>query len=136
MIRVPGVAVIIENPQGEILMLLRDDKPAISHPNHWSLPGGKVEFLEKPEAAAHRELLEEIGVDIDLTLWKRYGRPHPPFIVDQYIYLGNIDLPLESLTLGEGQDMRFFSPHELKDLKIAFEFDILLDEYFQNRVFH
>jgi len=67
------------------------------------------------------------------SFWKRYGRPHPPFIVDQYIYLGKIDHPLESLTLGEGQDMRFFRPHELKGLKIAFEFDILLDEYFQNR---
>ncbi|GEM_PF-3198311 len=127
-----GVAVIIENPQGKILMLLRDDKPTISNPNHWSLPGGKVEFLEKPEVAAHRELLEEIGVDIDLTLWKRYGRPHPPFIVDQYIYLGKIDLPIDSLTLGGGQDMKFFGSHELKGLKIAFEFDILLDEYFQN----
>ena len=132
MFHVAGVAVIIEKPQGEILMLLRDDKPTISNPNHWSLPGGKVKFFEKPEAAAHRELLEEIGADIDLTLWKKYGRPHPPFIVDQYIYLGKMNLPLESLTLGEGQEMRFFGPHEMKDLKIAFEFDILLDEYFQN----
>jgi len=111
-------------------MLLRDDKPNISYPNHWSLAGGKVENGEMPEVAAHRELLEEIG--IDLTLWNRYDRQHPLVIVDQHIYLGKIDLPLESLTLGEGQDMCFFNPHEVKDLKIAFEFDALLEEYFLN----
>ena len=133
MLRVPAVAVILANPQGEILMLLRDDKPTISHPNQWSLPGGRVEEGETPEVAAHRELLEEIGVDVDITFWKRYDRQHPLVIVDQHVYLGKITLPLESLTLGEGQDMRFFNSHEVKDLTIAFEFDVLLDEYFQTR---
>jgi 8-oxo-dGTP diphosphatase len=133
LIRVPAVAVIIENTHGEILMLLRDDRPDISYPNHWSLAGGRVERGESPEKAAHRELLEEIGVDLDLSLWKRYDRQHPPLIVDQHIYLGKIDLPLESLTLGEGQSMRFFKQHEMKGLKIAFEFDALLDQYFLKR---
>lgn len=133
MLRAPAVAVIMENPHGEILMLLRDDKPTISHPNQWSLPGGKVEYGESPEAAAHRELLEEIGSDIDLVLWKRYDRQHPLVVVDQHIYLGRITLPLEALTLGEGQAMRFFNSHEVKGLTIAFEFGALLDEYFQTR---
>ncbi len=133
MLRAPAVAVIMENPHGEILMLLRDDKPTISHPNQWSLPGGKVEYGESPEAAAHRELLEEIGADIDLVLWKRYDRQHPLVVVDQHIYLGRITLPLEALTLGEGQAMRFFNFHEVKGLTIAFEFGALLDEYFQTR---
>ena len=130
MIRVPAVAVIIENTYGEVLMLLRDDRPDISYPNHWSLAGGRMERGETPEKAAHRELLEEIGIDLDLTLWKRYDRPHPPLIVDQHIYLAKIDLPLESLSLGEGQGMHFFKQYELKSLKIAFDFDSLLDEYF------
>ena len=133
MMRVPAVAVIIENPKGEILMLLRDDKPTISYPNHWSLTGGKVERDETPEAAAHRELLEEIGVDFDLTLWKRYDRQDPLVIVDQHIYLGKINISVERLTLGEGQEMRFFSSREVKSLKNAFEFDALLEEYFLGR---
>ncbi len=33
----------------------------------WSLPGGKVETNEKPQAAAHRELLEEAGVIAELA---------------------------------------------------------------------
>lgn len=130
MIRIPAVAVIIENLQGEFLMLLRDDKSTISFPNHWSLAGGKVEEGETPDAAAHRELLEEIGVDLEISLWKRYDRQHPYVIVDQHIYLGKVDVPLESLTLGEGQEIRFFKSSEIRNLKIAFEFDVLFEEYF------
>lgn len=111
-------------------MLLRDDKPTISFPNHWSLAGGKVEEGETPDAAAHRELLEEIGIDLEISLWKRYDRRHPFAIVDQHVYLGKIDVPLESLTLGEGQEMRFFKPCEIENIKIAFEFDALFEEYF------
>ena len=131
--RLPAVAIILENSQNEILLLLRDDKPSISYPNHWSLVGGKVEDGETSETAAHREMLEEIGVDSEITFWKRYDRQHPKIIVDQYIYTGRIDIPLESLTLGEGQDFRFFNAHKIKKLSIAFEFEPLLNEYFQNR---
>lgn len=130
MIRLPVVAIIIENRQNELLLLLRDDKPTISFPNYWTLVGGKVEEAETPETAAHREMLEEIGMDIDLTFWKRYDRQHPHVIVDQYIYVAKIDTPRELLTLGEGQGIRFFNSHEIKNLKIGFEFDTLLHEYF------
>ncbi len=132
MIRIPGVAIIIENAQKEVLLLLRDDDPGISYPDHWTLVGGKVEDGETPETAAHREMLEEIGVDTDVTFWKQYDRQHPFAIVEQHIYTGKIDLPLDSLTLGEGQEVRFFSSDEIKDLKIGFEFDTLLSEYFLN----
>ncbi len=133
MIRVPCVAIIIENKQSKILLLLRDDKPTISYPNHWTLIGGKVEEGETPETAAHREMLEEIGVDTDVTFWKQYDRQHPFAIVEQHIYVGKIDTPRELLTLGEGQDIRFFNSHEIKNLKIGFEFDTLLHEYFLSR---
>jgi 8-oxo-dGTP diphosphatase len=132
MIRVPCVAIIVENNQQEILLLLREDKPDIACPNHWTLVGGRVDAGETPEMAAHREMLEEIGADAELVFWKRYDRVHPRAIVDQYIYLCQLNVPVESLILGEGQDFRFFSRHETNDLKIGFEFDIVLQDYFQN----
>jgi 8-oxo-dGTP diphosphatase len=133
MIRVPAVAIIIENERSEILLLLRDDKPSISYPNHWTLVGGRVEEDETPEMAAHREMLEEIGVDGVLRFWKRYDRQHPKVVVDQYIYTARLDVPCELLTLGEGQDLQFFNSLGIKDLKIGFEFGSLLNEYFLNR---
>jgi hypothetical protein len=78
-------------------------------------------------------MLEEIGVDIDLTFWKRYDRQHPNAIVDQHIYLAQINAPCELLTLGEGQDVRFFNSREIEKLKIGFEFNGLLHEYFLSR---
>ncbi|HLF89078.1 MAG TPA: NUDIX domain-containing protein [Anaerolineales bacterium] len=82
------MAIIIQNTDEEVLLLLRDDKPGISFPNHWTLVGGKVENGETPEMAAHRELDRETGLKAELSFWKRYDRQHPNVIVDQFIYVG------------------------------------------------
>jgi len=128
--RIPCVAIIIENREGEVLLLLRDNKSTIVFPNHWTLVGGKVENGETPEMAAHRELDEETGLKADLSFWKRYDRQHPLFIVDQYIYTAIVDPSKESLVLGEGQALQFFKPLEIMYLKIGYGFKALLDEYF------
>ena len=128
--RIPCVAIIIENREGEVLLLLRDNKSTIVFPNHWTLVGGKVENGETPEMAAHRELDEETGLKADLSFWKRYDRQHPLFIVDQYIYTAIVDPSQESLVLGEGQALQFFKPPEIMYLKIGYGFKALLDEYF------
>ena len=128
--RVPCVSIILENREGEVLLLLRDNKSTTVFPNHWTLVGGKVEDGETPEMAAHRELAEETGLKANLAFWKRYDRQHPLFIVDQYIYLGKIDISHESLVLGEGQALQFFKPTEIGRLNIGYGFKALLSEYF------
>ena len=128
--RVPCVCIIVENTEGEILLLLRDDKSTITCPNHWTLIGGKVENGETPEMAAHRELEAETGLKTHLTLWKRYDREHPLFIVDQYVYTGKVNIPPELLILGEGQDIQFIKPYEIQYLKIGYGFKDLLNAYF------
>lgn len=130
---VPCVSIILENFEGEVLLLLRDDKSTITCPNHWTLIGGKVEEGETPELAAHRELAEETGLKANLSFWKRYDREHPLFVVDQYIYTGRIDVSQETLVLGEGQDLQFVKPFEIQYLKIGYGFKNLLNEYFQKR---
>ena len=128
--RVPCVAIILENMQGEVLLLLRDNNSTIVFPNHWTLIGGKVEEGETPEMAAHRELAEETGLKASLSFWKRYDRQHPLFIVDQHIYTGRVNGSSASLVLGEGQAIQFFKPEETQRLKIGYGFKALLDEYF------
>ena len=127
---IPCVAIIIENTEGEVLLLLRDNKSTITYPNHWTLIGGKVEAGETPEVAAHRQLAEETGLKTDLSFWKRYDREHPLFIVDQYVYRAKMNVPCDSLVLGEGQALQFFKPCEIARLKIGYGFDALLSEYF------
>ena len=131
--RIPCASIIVENREGEVLLLLRDNKSTILYPNHWTLIGGKVEDEEMPETAAHRELAEETGLKATLKFWMRYDRQHPVFIVDQYIYTTKVDVSQESLMLGEGQALQFFQPGEIQRLKIGYGFKTLLSEYFLSR---
>jgi ADP-ribose pyrophosphatase YjhB (NUDIX family) len=60
----PGVgcgAAILRD--GRLLLVERRKSPEAGH---WNLPGGKVDFLERVEAAILREIREEIGVEITL----------------------------------------------------------------------
>jgi 8-oxo-dGTP diphosphatase len=129
--RIPHVAIIIENKEDEILLLLRDNKSISLYPNHWTLVGGNVEDGETPETAAHRELAEETGLKADLSFWKRYDREHPLFIADEFIYVAKVESPPEALILGEGQALQFFKPAEIEGLKIGYGFKALLNEYFR-----
>lgn len=58
-------AVIIENTQGEALVVKAHYKP------YWSFPGGWIEHGQTPREAALRELEEEVGIilnEVDVRL--------------------------------------------------------------------
>ena len=106
--KVACVAVILRTPQGQILLQQRDDKSTTPFAGYWTLPGGRVEQGEEPDAAIKREIMEEIELDVFLRLWKVYERPGPEMItVVQYIYTGRIDRSISSLVLNEGQALRY-----------------------------
>jgi len=54
---------IVCNEHGEVMVLHRK---TATH-NHWEIPGGKIEPGETAEAAAVRELQEEVGVQVRIT---------------------------------------------------------------------
>lgn len=53
-----GVAAIIVNEIGRLLMLERDGAHGSGQ---WSVPGGWIDYQETPEEAVLRELQEEVG---------------------------------------------------------------------------
>ena len=113
--------VILVNRRSQILLLLRDDIPTIGYPNHWTIVGGCIEEGEAPEEAAIREVEEEIDVRLaGVSPFRRYdiADGHRDKPVPYYVYWSGLDKELAELTLGEGQDMRFFSPEELSSLRI------------------
>lgn len=57
------VAVALVAPDRRVLMQRRRLDRA--HGGLWEFPGGKIEAGEAPEAAAAREMFEELGVDLD-----------------------------------------------------------------------
>lgn len=129
-----AVAVIVLNQHGEVLLQLRDNNPSIAFANFWTLPGGVVEANETMEAAARRELAEETGLALDLSHWKVYKREskNRQFLIEQYIYTGQTQQEVSAMVLGEGQALQFFKQEELSRLSIAYDFDKLLDEFFED----
>ena len=126
------VAIIVLNDRYEVLLQLRDTNPNISFANSWTLPGGVVESNETPEQAARRELAEETGIYVNLSNWKVYKRKpqNRKFSIEQHVYRGKTQQEINEMTLGEGQALQFFKQEELSALSIAYDFDKLLDEFF------
>ncbi len=60
---IPAVGVVCL--RGREVLLIRRGKPPLS--GSWSLPGGRIEWGERAADAALRELVEETGVDAELT---------------------------------------------------------------------
>jgi 8-oxo-dGTP diphosphatase len=127
-------AIILENDQGEFLLALRDNKSWIPFPHHWDLIGGHVEEGETPEEALVREIKEELNITIgEYTFFKKFeclsGDAYENI---KYIYTGKINIPVEEITLLEGERARYFSKEEIKDLKFANIIKSIILEYIRS----
>ena len=111
-----GASVIVEDPQGRILLELRSD-------NHcWGYPGGSVELDEAVEDTARRELLEETGlIAARLELFGIFSGPDLHYIYPNGDEVSNVDVVYlcrdYSGTLqcqkGEVDDLHFFTIEEM-----------------------
>jgi 8-oxo-dGTP diphosphatase len=67
---------VLRAPDGRVLLAQR--KAGKDAGGFWELPGGQVEPGESPAQAAARELLEEVGVQVDeLAPWRVYEHDFP-----------------------------------------------------------
>jgi len=114
-------AIILENDSGEFLLALRDNKSWIPFPDHWDLIGGHVEEGETPEEALVREYKEELDLDLkEYSFFRKYecltGDAYENI---KYIYSGKINIPIEEITLLEGQRPQYFTRDEIPTVKFA-----------------
>ncbi|WP_144663067.1 (deoxy)nucleoside triphosphate pyrophosphohydrolase [Paenarthrobacter nicotinovorans] len=66
-INVVGAAIVDSLEAPERLLVARRTAPP-QFAGMWEFPGGKVESGETPEDALHRELAEELGIEVQLGL--------------------------------------------------------------------
>jgi len=61
-----SVGAVIVNNRGEVLLTKRSQKTR-NEQGKWETPGGAVKFGEKREEAVKREMMEELGVEIEIV---------------------------------------------------------------------
>jgi ADP-ribose pyrophosphatase YjhB (NUDIX family) len=114
----PGVAAVIQNGEGGILLQRRSDNAL------WGLPGGSVEIGESVREAILREVREETGLTVEIVrLIGVYSDPriqivrYPDGNVVHYVStLFACRIVAGELQTGdETLDLRFFDPSDLPD---------------------
>jgi 8-oxo-dGTP pyrophosphatase MutT (NUDIX family) len=126
-----SAGVIVVDPAGHVLLQLRDDKSDIPFPNHWGITGGGREKGETPEQTARRELAEETGLVLERVLpFGMYDEEHEDGTpCNAHFFYGMTAVPAEEMTLGEGQELRFFPAGKLAGLSLAFRHAEVLRDF-------
>ncbi|MEO6504077.1 MAG: NUDIX domain-containing protein [Jatrophihabitantaceae bacterium] len=83
---IPAAGGIVFDERRRLLLVLRSKPPAALT---WSVPGGKCEPKEQPEAACVREVGEETGLTVEVIRWAgRVRRPAPggaEYVIDDFL---------------------------------------------------
>jgi ADP-ribose pyrophosphatase YjhB (NUDIX family) len=110
----PVACAIVTDPQGRIVLHRRAYEPGAGR---WSMPGGFVDLGETVEAAACREVREELEIDIELgDLVGVYSRAQDRVVLIVYAAraLG------AARTTEEATEVRAFAPDEIPWDELAF----------------
>jgi 8-oxo-dGTP diphosphatase len=127
-----GSSILIVNDRGEILLLLRDNKPTIPYPNMWDVPGGHVEEGETPEQCIIREMKEEMELDLQgfgLFSVREFSDR------EEYVFWQRANLNIENIRLHEGQRLRWFTRDEAKQTQLACGFNGVVEDFYAEAPF-
>lgn len=127
-----GAGIIFINSNNKILLLLRDDVSNIPFPNKWDIPGGKIEEGETPDIALKREMKEELDLDNlnEINLFKIYKSEN----LTDFIFWKRLDLNIDEITVKEGQKIQYFNLNEIRKMKLAFNYNQVIEEFFEEIV--
>ncbi len=127
-----GTSIFFVNANSEILLLLRDNIPQMKFPNMWDLPGGNLENGETPTECITREIEEEFSIQIhNFKLFE--VRDFPDRL--EYTFWQFADFDIQKIKLTEGQRLAWFSEKKVKLTKLAFEFNVTVNSFFEKAPF-
>ncbi|KAM3093407.1 NUDIX domain-containing protein [Phormidesmis sp. 146-12] len=127
----PAVDMIIEmvdRPHRPIVLIER-----LNIPYGWSLPGGFIDYGESAEAAARREALEEVGLEI--TLVEQFHVYSDPSRDVRQHTLSVVYLATATGEPKAGDDAKNSKITEIWEIptNLCFDHDRILNEYLQYR---
>ena len=121
-VNILATAVALVDRDGRILVAERPaNKPVM--PGYWEFPGGKMEPGETPEACIHREVKEEIGIELGCMAPLSFlaeNRVHEvtndPYQIIVLVYLCR---EWKGIPQGlEGQRLKWLRPSDLLTVKL------------------
>ena len=127
-----GSSIIFVNDRGQILLLLRDNKPDLPYPNMWDVPGGHVEADESPETCIMREMKEEM--DLALDEFELFSKVEFKDRIE-YTFWAKTDLSIDEIKLTEGQKLQWFTRDEAKQTQLAYGFNEIVEKFYSNAPF-
>lgn len=107
---------LILNDKKQILLQLRDCAADINEPGKWGILGGGKEGQETPLDCLKREIKEEIGLEASPKLIDTIDDKGDGKIYRHYIYSFFCNDEARSLSLAEGQEVKFFDLNEIMEL--------------------
>ncbi len=128
-----AISALIKNQTGDKFLIIKRNKGEIAYPGKWCYPGGKLEKGETIMQALDREVLEEVGLEIEDS--KKFVKDHTFIRPDGHNVLGLIFLVKANThkvkLADEFDDYKWVTPEEFKnydyikgmeeEVKIAFE---------------
>ncbi len=113
---IPVSCAIIER---DGLVLAAQRSPVMSLPLKWEFPGGKIDHGETPEECLRREVMEEMGIRVNVGKeLPRHTHRYPGFAVTLYPFICTIESG-DIIILHEHADMVWLPPKRLCELDWA-----------------
>lgn len=124
----PTVDIIIEMPEGRIVLIHRKNEP-----RKWALPGGYVDYGETLEAAAAREAREETSIEVTgLRQFHAYSDPARDERSHNISVVFTAKGDGDPRAADDADDIGIFGRRNLpRDL--AFDHAEIVDDYFSGR---
>ena len=97
------------------------DEHAPRGANQWGAPGGHVEDGEDFEAAAHREITEETGLELppgSLRLWLDDEFAYVDTVARYQFWVARVDWTDADIVVGEGRQIVFVDPERIPGLDL------------------
>ena len=127
-----GAVVFLIDPSGRVLLQQRDDDWPPEGYGRWAVPGGRREGDETARENALREMEEEIGCALArLRFWKVATPDNFPGLAASrmHVFFADDDIAREVMQVNEGLDFQYWSPAEIRDLRINPPTRALIDAF-------